>query len=212
MTVLPGTRDGNITWFEARIDSWTSNEVALGFSTTQTANLALAIANARSAYNAYQSLKSDLKNAQIELDMKMNALMPLGRGMILQVKSKAEQAGNYALYATASIPVPAPATKIIPTTPADFTANPSADGSLSLKWKRNGNKQGVIFVIESKTGSGAWEVLAQTTRASAAFTGYTPGAEVSFRVFATKNGVQSPFSNVATIYNGGTLNPLQIAA
>lgn len=100
---------------------------------------------------------------------------------------------------------------IIPFPATGLLASPFADGSVELKWARNGNPNGVIFNIEVRPEGGTWSQIATTTRAKITVNGFAPGVAKWFRVIATKNDIVALPSNEAPIYSGEELT-LEIAA
>lgn len=102
-------------------------------------------------------------------------------------------------------------TPVTPVQPLNLTATPSWDGSVALKWFRNGNPQGVGFLIEGSSDGSTWNVLTTTTKAGASVSGFTPGAAFRFRIRATKNEITTLPSNEAVIYPSGG-EALSIAA
>ena len=104
-------------------------------------------------------------------------------------------------------------TPVTPTTPQSLIAEPDVDGTVVLRWARNGNPYGVTFVVEEQpAGQTTWSPVMVTPRARVVLNGYEPGDTVTFRVFAQKGELQSPPSNVAVIYGEGGLADLTIAA
>lgn len=102
-------------------------------------------------------------------------------------------------------------TTIIPFPATELLANPFADGSVELKWARNGNPQGVIFNVEVRSEGDTWSQLASTTKAKITVNGFAPGVSKWFRVVATKNDLVALPSNEAPIYFEEEL-ALEIAA
>lgn len=90
--------------------------------------------------------------------------------------------------------------KITPTTPLALTAVPNTDGTVALKWKRNGNPQGVMFTISVSDDSETWSNIAVTQAARFTLAGYKAGVQKYFCVTATTRGVNSPASLPVIIY------------
>lgn len=91
-------------------------------------------------------------------------------------------------------------TKVTPKTVVDLSAVPAVDGDVTLKWGRNGNATGVVFLVESQSGTGPWTFVQGTTRCRATLRGYAPGVTANFRVIASKNGVVANPSPVVPVY------------
>ncbi|MBL8065518.1 MAG: hypothetical protein JNM34_06630 [Chthonomonadaceae bacterium] len=73
----------------------------------------------------------------------------------------------------------------------------------SLKWDKNGNFPGTIYMIEWQQPGGAWEILTATTSAKFEHEGTTAGEQVSYRVYAQRGNKKSLPSNVSTVFSGG---------
>ncbi len=90
--------------------------------------------------------------------------------------------------------------KTPPTQPLDLIATASGTGTISLKWKRNGNRTGTVFVIESQGASGGeWLNIGSTTK-SKFETQATIGQYVAYRVTAIRNDLTSQPSAPVTLW------------
>ena len=102
--------------------------------------------------------------------------------------------------------------KIVPQTPTEVTASVRPNESILVRFKRNGNPQGVVFQIEAMV-DGVWESAAITTAAKVELAGFSVGTAVAFRVVAQKNGQSAPPSASATAYGPMVSAPaLRLAA
>lgn len=91
-----------------------------------------------------------------------------------------------------------------PVVPLDLTVTADAGGSNELKWKRNGNKQNTIFVVEYQAeGETEWKYLTSTNETKFTHAGRKPGQQIAYRVKATRAGQESVYSNVAVAYFKG---------
>ena len=89
--------------------------------------------------------------------------------------------------------------KVVPQTPIELTATPTNNGTIVVRWNRNGNPQGVNFLVEGRSGGGEWGLLQDTTAASLKLSGFA-GQAMEFRVAASKGGVTSAPSEVASVF------------
>lgn len=99
--------------------------------------------------------------------------------------------------------------------PQNLKVSVSASGTNSLRWKRNGNDEATIFVVEARNSTSApWETVGGGTRATFKHTDQTPGQTMYYRVLATRDGQTSEPSNVAVAYGQGESGgvTLEIAA
>ncbi|MBL8059139.1 MAG: fibronectin type III domain-containing protein [Chthonomonas sp.] len=89
-----------------------------------------------------------------------------------------------------------------PTQPLEMTFNATSQGSIMLKWKRNGNIPGTIFQIErSPNGATIWTNIGSTTKAKFN-TVSQPGVPVYYRVTAVRDNLTSAPSDPITIWPG----------
>ena len=78
-------------------------------------------------------------------------------------------------------------TKHSPVTPTDFLVEAVANGTVNLKWNRNGGPTGTNYIIETQTpGDEAWVATYQTTKTKATLAGFPAGQPANFRVIAQK--------------------------
>ncbi|MEQ1605775.1 MAG: fibronectin type III domain-containing protein [Pyrinomonadaceae bacterium] len=88
-----------------------------------------------------------------------------------------------------------------PTAPSDLVVTGTSDGTNHLKWKRNGNRQGTIFVIEGKFGDAAtWTIVDVVTSSNYDHTNQTPGVKAQYRIKAKRGDLESGPSNTAVVY------------
>ncbi len=99
-----------------------------------------------------------------------------------------------------------------PQLPLELVATPNANGTVELKWKRNGNPPNAVFVVESRGATGGWSVVGNFTVTRVTVNNFAPGVERFFRVYATRNNQSSLKSNEAVIYPDGESFTLSEAA
>jgi hypothetical protein len=100
----------------------------------------------------------------------------------------------------------------VPSTPGTPEAQPFATGDVVLSWDPLLNPYGVTYNIEAKGASGNWAIVATTTKRTYRLTGYTPGVETWFRVFATHRGLTATPSLPVVIYAAEGVAELSLAA
>lgn len=104
------------------------------------------------------------------------------------------------------------ATPILPQEPSTLTATPFSNGTVKLRWERNGNPYGVEFFIEVSNDGVVWSLHSATKKKSITLNGFAPGVPKWFRVTATNRSVFSIPSQSAGIYGGEQQVQLQLAA
>ncbi len=91
--------------------------------------------------------------------------------------------------------------RVLPNTPQALVAKPFANGINTLKWRPNGNRRGVMYVVEaSRDGMGAWKQVGVSTQMRFSHTGCVPGETLYYRVRAQRNAKLSAPSNEASVY------------
>ena len=95
-------------------------------------------------------------------------------------------------------------TKTPPTTPTELVGEGFSTGVNSLKWKRNGNIAGTVFLIEAQTGTGNFSAVGSTLTTKFEHKGQTPGAKIAYRVTASRGGLLSVPSLAVTLYGTPT--------
>ncbi|HMS40687.1 MAG TPA: fibronectin type III domain-containing protein [Pyrinomonadaceae bacterium] len=88
-----------------------------------------------------------------------------------------------------------------PTAPTNLVATGTSDGTNSLKYNRNGNRQGTTFIIEAKIGdSNTWAMIDAVTGSTYKHKNQTPGVKIQYRIKAKRGDLESSFSNTAVVY------------
>lgn len=97
--------------------------------------------------------------------------------------------------------------------PTNLAGMGCSNGVNSLKWANGGNAKGVNYVVEaSYDNGGTWEIVDVVTTIKMDHYDQTPGQPVSYRVYAKRRNLKSAPSNVATIYQSGGGQALNLQA
>lgn len=90
---------------------------------------------------------------------------------------------------------------IVPLRPSDLVVTGTSDGINLLKWSRNGNKPGTLYIIEAKTGDdGEWIMIDVVKTLKFEHKNQIPGVKMQYRVKSKRNDTTSTASNVAVVY------------
>lgn len=90
---------------------------------------------------------------------------------------------------------------VVPQTPLDLLVEGFSNGKNSLKWNRNGNKPGTIFIVEAKTGDETkFSIVGTTTKSNFDHKDQKPGVKQVYRVRAQRGDDFSDYSNEAVVY------------
>ncbi len=111
-------------------------------------------------------------------------------------------------------PRPVYGSRTSPRMVTNVTSQAFANGSVNLKWSRNGNSTSAQFTIWAKGATGNWAPVASTNKVKITLTGFTPGVFKQFYVTSTVNNQTSLPSAETSIYGSGGSGDvnLQIAA
>jgi hypothetical protein len=94
------------------------------------------------------------------------------------------------------------ATNTTPNVPLDLVVTGTSDGINTLKWSRNNNTQGTMFVIEARIGDTAnYVMINAVTKSTFDHTNQIPGVKIHYRVKAKRGNLESGYSNVAVVYS-----------
>ncbi len=85
--------------------------------------------------------------------------------------------------------------------PQNLTVKGFSNGTNELKFDRNGNKTGTVFIIEGKVGESAnYSIIGTTTKTSYRHAGQKPGVKIVYRIRAQRGEQFSEYGNEAVIY------------
>ncbi len=90
-------------------------------------------------------------------------------------------------------------------TPSNVLAVANVNGSITIKFDRNGNPKSCNFVVQHFS-DGTWLTVASGTRTRYNLTGYPVGVEARFRVIATRGDSASEPSAQAIVWGANQLS------
>jgi hypothetical protein len=97
--------------------------------------------------------------------------------------------------------------------PSELSALGCSNGVNTLRWNRNGNESGTIYVVEAAyDGTSDWQIVDNVTRAKFDHADQEPGRFVRYRVFAQRGSTKSAPSGTASVYDPGAPSSLSLAA
>lgn len=157
MPIVPTSRVGKITFYEAHASLWKDHYAQLGITLDDATKLLDATEQARAAYNASILARDAAKAATQDFYNDTSDMATLGAGLLSTIKSFAESTQNPSVYSIAQIPPPAtPGPVPAPGTPMDFTVALMQSGAVELRWKCNNpeGSVGTIYECRRKIGGG----------------------------------------------------------
>ena len=162
MRLVPRNKAPQIQFFARHLEQWAAEAGSIGLAPEDVADLAAKTDAARAALAVQQQAQAAAQSATLSLRIAMEAMASKGAAMILQIRAKANEAGN-GVYPLASISPPnAPSPIGAPGTPHSFTFSLDQGGVLRLKWKCQ-NPRGSVGTMNQVRrqvgGSGAGQAL-----------------------------------------------------
>lgn len=163
---LPDTRLPALQWFEARINTWTTNATNIGLTGASMTSFANLIKDCRADYDAMQTARAAAKAATQKFYTSCTAMRDPGRGYIAAIKAYAESTGNDNVYNLGMIDPPAPPTPVpAPDVPKDLTGSVSPTGQITLTWSAvpSGPSSGIFFMVQrQRSGESGYTLLGGT--------------------------------------------------
>lgn len=188
-----------------------ANQPALGLQPADLSEIQNASTNFTTELNDWTAAKASADNAKTVKDAQRTASRTVISKWAKIFRAKAS-VSDALLGQLMLAPHNPPASKTPPAQPFDLVANSDGNGNIVLRWNRAGNIQGTQFIIEYRAAANqAWSVLSSTTRASFATT-WNPGQYVGYRIIAKRNGQTSPACTPVVLWDGESMEALQLAA
>lgn len=186
-------------WITTFASVATANFTALNMTSSQALQLTGLATAFTTAYEDSQAQKALAQGAVANKDE------------VRAIAQASFQAAGKFVNANNNVPTPLKAELGITVTPSEIVAvSPPTDlvavgydtGYNKLVWKRGGNTPGTAFVIECRIGSAIdWNFVSMTTKTKFVHTGQTPGVQITYRVYAQRDDLQSMPSNMAVLYD-----------
>ncbi|MCX6154874.1 MAG: hypothetical protein NT007_12020 [Candidatus Kapabacteria bacterium] len=194
------SRDGDLVpWTENFITIATANLTVLGLVTGDMTTLTTNKTNYSTGLNNAVAKQAESKAATDNKNIKRSTLSANIRDLARQIQAHpgVSDSLKVQLGLKPSDPTPTPS---IPQIPTELTLTTISGALISLKWNRNGNSQGTIFVVEaSGVPDHAFMIIDSTTKTTLETPYRNPTGSTFFRVRAKKNDQTSDPSNVIVI-------------
>jgi hypothetical protein len=158
-SVIPTTQEGLLAFYLERQGTWEAKALELGLLPASVTALKSATEALQAARMTRAELKNQAKAATVSVEEKYAELRSVGAGLVATIRAFAETTNNTQVLVTAQLPPqkpPQPAPP--PENPTKFTADPKADGTITLKWTGSVAQNG-SFDIERSIDGGAFVLL-----------------------------------------------------
>ena len=192
---------------EGDIVPWTENFIAVANANLPTLGLQAsditAVTTKKSDFatklNTAIAKQAESKAATEAKNMQKTTLVDNIRVLARQIQARPGVPDNIKAQLGLNIPDPVP-TPTGPFMPKDLTAEMAATGLCYLKWNRNGNPQGTIFLLElSINPDTGWHIIGTTTKTTYEAPLPEPVGHNFFRCKAQRGDLVSDNSNAALV-------------
>lgn len=189
---------------EGDIVPWTENFITVANANLSTLGLVAAdITAVTTKKNEYSTKlnnaiakQAESKAATEAKNIAKQQLVTNIRVLAKQIQAKPEVPNNLKEQLGLNVPDLTP-TSSIPVPPIELSANISTTGLAKIKWNRNGNIFGTVFLIEfSNNYSTGWQIIGSTTKTTYETPLLEPSGSNYIRVKAQKGELTSDPSNV----------------
>lgn len=207
MPVLPNKKSERLTWFEQRFPTWGNQPPQIGLTIAQVTQLGNLVSNARAAFDEAANARIAAKNATVMSDNAIREMVEFGSDLIKTIRNFAETTDNPDVYALASVPPPAaPQPAGAPVAPAEVSADPNADGTITVRWKGSLANQ-TFYSIWRRVGSNGNFVQMGAVASKSFIDTQVPAGttSVSYVVRAQRNNQISAASELVTVLFGQSL-------
>ena len=196
---IPSKEGDIVPWTENFVQVASTNAAALGLATVDITALKTKNADYATGLNIAISKQAESKAATESKNIKKDAVIDTIRILARQVQAKPGVSDNLKSQLGLNIPDANPSS-LNPFPPKDLSAEIGIGGVCVLKWNRNSNFQGTIFLIETSINPDAeWKMIGTTTKT-------TYNAHLSaekgrnyFRIKAQKGDIVSDPSSEAVV-------------
>lgn len=194
------SKDGDLVpWTENFIAVANANLAVLGIVATDITSLTTKKTDYSANLNLSTAKQAEAKASTDKKNFSKDSLKDFIRVLARQIQAKPGVPDNIKvqLGLNSSEPSPSPT---YPSAPTDLAAEIIAGNTCSLKWNRNTNPQGTIFLIETSINQDKdWRIIGTTTKTTYETPIPEPGQHNYFRVKAQRGDLISDPSNIAAV-------------
>jgi hypothetical protein len=206
---IPSSDPAYKTWlsnFAAKCELY---ETEIGLSAQQILQIQSQAAEFSASYDTVEAMKLELKGEIAGKDESRRTSTSNARTLAKQIKGTPGVTPQ--ILGALGIVSSSTNGPVVPVT--DLTVQGCSDGVNMLKWKRNGNAQGTMFLIESRLeGSSSWNLVSAVSKTSFNDIDQIPGQTQYYRIKSVRAGVTSSPCDPAVVYSNGFDNTLTLAA
>jgi hypothetical protein len=196
---MPQKEGDLVPWAENFIEVANANLATLGLTAPDITTLTTKKTDNSTSLNNAIAKQAESKAATDNKNIKKDALKDNIRVLVRQIQARPGVPDNLKvqLGLKPADPVHTPSG---PFPPLDTTVETLEVHQFRVKWNRNGNSQGTIFLIETAIlPDGPWQILGTTTKTTFDTNHSNPAGPTFFRVKAQKGDLISEAGNVVGV-------------
>lgn len=210
--IVPKTQDGLLDWYSQHQPKWESAGAAIGVDPALSTALKDLVETAKIAKAARIDAKASAKSATVTYKQSLANLSSLGAAIMATIRAYAEATDDVTVYAKADIPPPAkPTPAPPPLAPTEFTADPNANGTITLRMKGSVAQNG-SFDIERSIDGGPYTLLKNTREKTYVDNAVpTNSTIIAYQCYGVRDSKRSADSASTTVLFGNLPAALQAA-
>lgn len=206
---IPSSDPAYNTWLANFAAKCALYEAEIGLTAEQLGTIQLQSSAFSESYDTVEAMKLELKGEIAGKDEIRRESSAEARALAKQIKGTPGVTPQ--ILGALGIVSSSTSGPVVPVT--DLTVKGCSDGVNMLKWKRNGNAQGTMFLIESRLeGSSSWNLVSAVSKTSYNDIDQIPGQTQYYRIKSVRAGVTSSPCDPAVVYSNGFDNTLTLAA
>ncbi len=187
-------------WLNNFIDVANVNLTLLGLSTTEMTSLVSEKDNLDKGISASETATAAAKAATEKKKIARKKVEATTRAFVKRIQAKPDVLANVKKQLQITVPGNTPAPPPVPYAPIDLIANIIGSGTNELTWKRNGNRNSILFVVEALVeGETEYKSVFTSLKTNFVHSGNKPGAKITYRIRAQHGTTLSLPSNEAVI-------------
>lgn len=161
---IPSKEGDIIPWTENFITVANANLTTLGLIETDITAIATKKVDFTTKLNNAIAKQAESKAATESKNISKDDLVTNIRVLAKQIQARPGVPNNLKEQLGLTVPNPTP-TPLQPVTPTELSAKINTSGHAQIKWNRNGNPSGTIFLIETSNNySTGWQITGSTTK------------------------------------------------
>ena len=196
---IPSKEGDIVPWTENFVQVASANAAALGLGTADITALKTKNADYATKLNIAIAKQAESKAATEAKNIQKDSVIDSIRALARQVQAKPGVPDSLKSQLGLNIPDSSPAS-VHPSQPKDLSAEIGLGGLCHLKWNRNSNPQGTIFLVESSISiDSEWKIIGTTSKAT--YDTQLPSAKGHnyFRIKAQRGDLVSEPSSVTVV-------------